>query len=359
MAQKIKITYATLSADNEDLQSAYDSAIDKVKAEWLGAEVPMFINGEKVFTDEKFKSFSPINVDMHLCTAQKGTADHANSAIAAAKAAFPGWRKTPWEERAAIIRAIGEKFSDHSLDLSALMILEVGKNRLEALGEVEETADLLRYYAGSMEKNKGFVNELGKLNPDDPREQNFSVLRPYGVWVVISPFNFPMALAAAPIAAALVTGNTVVFKGSSDTPYNAWKTAEMFMDAGLPPGVPLRILFQTHLIHRFEEAVIQLKADDCVHGPIHISIGQEALAAAAMAALTSGDKISGSHRAHHQFLAKTLNHVLLRDWNPLDNDLPEAGQEVVTRTLGEIMGLRIGYCGGRGGSSTPSSRRPS
>jgi 1-pyrroline-5-carboxylate dehydrogenase len=237
MAQKIKITYATLSADNEELQSAYDQAIENVKAGWLGAEVPMFINGEKVFAAEKFKSFSPINTGMHLCTAQKGTADHANSAIAAAKAAFPGWRKTPWEERVSIIREIGEKFSDNSLDLSALMILEVGKNRLEALGEVEETADLLRYYANSMEQNKGFINELGKLNPDDPKEQNFSVLRPYGVWAVISPFNFPVALAAAPIAAALVTGNTVVFKGSSDTPYNAWKTAEMFIDAGLPPGV--------------------------------------------------------------------------------------------------------------------------
>ena len=96
---------------------------------------------------------------------------------------------------------------------------------------------MLRYYADSMEQNKGFFNELGKLNPDDPAEQNFSVLRPYGVWVVISPFNFPVALAAAPIAAALVTGNTVVFKGSSDAPYDCWKTAELFAEAGLPPGV--------------------------------------------------------------------------------------------------------------------------
>jgi 1-pyrroline-5-carboxylate dehydrogenase len=88
-----------------------------------------------------------------------------------------------------------------------------------------------------MERNKGFINELGKLNPDDPKENNFSVLRPYGVWVVISPFNFPMALSAAPVAAALVTGNTVVFKGASDTPYTGWKTAQIFAEAGLPAGV--------------------------------------------------------------------------------------------------------------------------
>jgi 1-pyrroline-5-carboxylate dehydrogenase len=237
MAKEFKITYATMSADNEELQSAYDEAIDRVKAGWLGTEVPMFINGEKVYAEEKFESFSPINTEVHLCTAQKGTVEQAQAALAAARAAFPGWCETPWQERVAFIRAIAEKISDNSFDLSALMIQEVGKSRLEALGEVEETADLLRYYADSMEKNSGFVNELGKLNPDDPKEKNFSVLRPYGVWAVISPFNFPMALSAAPIAAALVTGNTVVFKGSSDTPYNGWKTAELFAEAGLPVGV--------------------------------------------------------------------------------------------------------------------------
>jgi 1-pyrroline-5-carboxylate dehydrogenase len=237
MAQKFKVTYATLSADNEELQLAYDEAIARVKAEWLGLELPMFINGEKVYVDEKFKDYSPINTELLLGVAQQGTAEQAKTAIAAAKAAFNTWRKTPWPERVAKIRAIAEKISDNSLELSALMILEVGKSRLEALGEVEETADLLRYYADSMEKNRGFVNELGKLNPDDPQEKNFSVLRPYGVWVVISPFNFPMALAGAPIAAALVTGNTVVFKGASDTAYLGWKTAELFAEAGFPPGV--------------------------------------------------------------------------------------------------------------------------
>jgi 1-pyrroline-5-carboxylate dehydrogenase len=118
-----------------------------------------------------------------------------------------------------------------------LLIFEVGKNRLEALGEVEETVDLLLYYADAMEKNNGFVNEMGRLNPADEQERNYSILRPHGVWVVISPFNFPMALSAAPIAAALVTGNTVVFKGSPETPYTSGKVAELFVEAGIPPGV--------------------------------------------------------------------------------------------------------------------------
>jgi 1-pyrroline-5-carboxylate dehydrogenase len=237
VTQKLKITYATMSADNEELQSAFDQAIDRVRATWLSADLPMFIHGQRVQTDEAGTKVSPIDTDLKLCTYALGSPRHARQAIAAARSAGPTWRATPWPERVAIIRQLAERISDNSFDLAALMIFEVGKNRLEALGEVEETADLFRYYADSMEKNRGFVNELGKLRPDDPHERNFSVLRPYGVWAVISPFNFPMALSAAPIAAALVTGNTVVFKGSSETPYTNWKVAELFAEAGLPAGV--------------------------------------------------------------------------------------------------------------------------
>ena len=118
----------------------------------------------------------------------------------------------------------------------------------------------------------------------------------------------------------------------------------------LGKGLSARILFQIYLINAFERSVIALKADDCVHGPIHLSIGQEAVAAAAMAGLADGDRIAGSHRAHHQFLSKALNHVLPKKWDPSAEDLSAAGQEVVRRTLAEIMGLAPGYCGGRGGS---------
>lgn len=237
MAKKFKITYATMSADNEELQSAFDSALAHVEANVVGMEVPMFIDGEKVLAAEKSASHSPIDTSIHLCTAQKGTRDHMKAAIAAAKRAAPGWEATPWQERAAIMHRIADHISDNIFELSAIMVLEVGKSRLEALGEVEETADLLRYYANSMQDNGGFQRTLGKLDPNDPTENNFSVLRPYGVWAVISPFNFPMALSAAPIAAALVTGNTVVFKGASSTLFNGWKTAELFAEAGLPAGV--------------------------------------------------------------------------------------------------------------------------
>ncbi len=234
---KPKITYATLSADNEELQSAFDEAIETVKSTWLGKEFPMWINGQEVYTEEKLEDFSPLDTDLKLGVFQSGNRQHSKDAIAAAKAAFPGWKATPWQERVALIRKAAEILSNRSLELSAVMILEVGKSRLEALGEVEEAADLLRYYADSMEQNNGFIKELGKLNPDDPKEHNYSYLQPYGVWVVIAPFNFPMALSAAPIAAALVTGNTVVYKGALETPYSDSLVSQTFIEAGVPAGV--------------------------------------------------------------------------------------------------------------------------
>jgi len=110
----------------------------------------------------------------------------------------------------------------------------MGKNRVEALGEIEETADLYAYYAGEMRANAGYVREMGRLVPTD---QNTSVLRPYGVWAVISPFNFPLALAAGPAGGALVAGNTVVFKPASVTPLLGYRLADVMREAGIPDGV--------------------------------------------------------------------------------------------------------------------------
>jgi len=118
----------------------------------------------------------------------------------------------------------------------------------------------------------------------------------------------------------------------------------------------LRILSLGLLIRDFEEQLLALKSAGCVWGPVHSSIGQEALAAAAIAALKPGDSISGSHRAHHQFIAKTFLHAVGDAWDPLSREVPPAGAEVVRRTLAEIMGLRTGWCGGRGGSMHLRSR---
>jgi 2-oxoisovalerate dehydrogenase E1 component len=111
-----------------------------------------------------------------------------------------------------------------------------------------------------------------------------------------------------------------------------------------------RMFFDVQVIQNFEEAVLSLKNDDCVWGPVHTSIGQEAIAAGTVAALRPSDKFFGTHRSHHQFLSKALQFSLSGDWNPAMNDLPEEAEDVVRKTLAEIMGLADGFCGGRGGS---------
>ncbi len=111
-----------------------------------------------------------------------------------------------------------------------------------------------------------------------------------------------------------------------------------------------RIVLDMFLIREFEHRLLALQKDGCVWGPVHSSVGQEAVAAAAIAALRKTDKIAGTHRAHHQFLAKAMKYALADDWDPSSDDLPDEGLEVLKRTMAEILGLSSGYCGGRGGS---------
>ena len=115
------------------------------------------------------------------------------------------------------------------------MAYEVGKNRLEALGEVEEAADLIRYYAQTMQDNDGYDHPMDNLG--DMTVHTRTILRPHGVFAVISPFNFPMALAAGPISAALMGGNTAVFKPASASPLSGVNLIQAFADAGVPAGV--------------------------------------------------------------------------------------------------------------------------
>jgi len=128
-----------------------------------------------------------------------------------------------------------------------------------------------------------------------------------------------------------------------------WHSDEGDLSA-LPPLRAARLLFDVFLIAEFEKSLLKLKKDDCVWGPVHSSLGQESVAAATIQALRKSDKITGTHRSHHQFLSKVMHHVLMESWSPLDEPLPQEGKEVVRRSLAEIMGLGAGYCGGRGGS---------
>jgi 1-pyrroline-5-carboxylate dehydrogenase len=228
-----KITYATMSAERmDDLHRELDHAIAAAEKSF-GATHPMFINGRPVTAAEQFDDRGPVDTRVLLGRFQKGTREHVREAIGAARAAFAVWRRVPWEERVHQVRRIGQVLRERRAELAALIGWEGGKNRLESVGEVEEAADFFDYYSEQMEQHDGYVRPMGAPGS---REQSQSVLRPWGVVAVIAPFNFPIALAAGPAAAAILAGNTVVFKPATDTPYTGLKLYEIIAGV-MPPGV--------------------------------------------------------------------------------------------------------------------------
>jgi 1-pyrroline-5-carboxylate dehydrogenase len=231
-----KLTYATMFDPPETMHTRFEAALAKVKSE-LGKDHGLLINGQDRFVEGKFEDRSPINTEWLLGTFQKGGAPDAKDALAAARAAAPKWMGMKWQDRVKLLRKAAALIEKRVYDIGAVMALEVGKNRMEALGDAQETADLISYYCDQVEVNGGYVKPMGVDPLKGYTSRNLSVLKPHGVWVVISPFNFPFALAGGPSGAALVAGNTVVFKPASDTPYTGRLLAEVFRDAGLPDGV--------------------------------------------------------------------------------------------------------------------------
>ncbi len=231
-----KLTYATMFNPPEELHQKFEAALAQVRAN-LGKEHAMIIDGQDVYAEEKFEDRNPANTDQVLGIFQKGNAEHASRALAAARKAFPMWSRMKWQDRVALVRKAADLIDRRIYEMGVVVAMEVGKNRMEALGDVAETADLFRYACDRMEASNGFITEMGRDPLVGFESTNLSVLRPYGVWVVISPFNFPCALTGGPTAAALVTGNTVVIKPATDTPWTSRLIAECLRDAGIPDGV--------------------------------------------------------------------------------------------------------------------------
>jgi 1-pyrroline-5-carboxylate dehydrogenase len=228
-----KITYTATPEQIERMHQAFDDALKDVQGD-LGKTYPMNINGQERTATSTFEVHAPANHDLLIGTFQTGTKQDVNDAVEAAKAAYPAWSSRPYTERVQIMRRAAELIRERKFRLSSLLILECGKNRAEALGEVEEGADLIDEYARQMEANNGFERKMGTI---DPAEQNRSVLRPFGVWAVLAPFNFPFALSNGMSSGALVSGNTVVFKPASATPLAGYEMVRCYLDAGVPDGV--------------------------------------------------------------------------------------------------------------------------
>ena len=226
----VKITYATMSADNEELNRAYETALLEVK-DRLDRDHGVIVNGEERTDRPQHVETSPVDSEIVVGRYAQATNTDIDDAIAVAKAYQPEWEAAGWETRRDLMLEAADIMEEQQFDLAALMTYEIGKNRLEALGDAAETVEFLRYYARQMTEHEGFVKPLSSLGE---HERNTSVARPYGVWGVISPFNFPLALSGGPSIGALLTGNTVVLKPSNTGALMALEFYRVMREAGLP-----------------------------------------------------------------------------------------------------------------------------
>lgn len=231
---RIKITYATLRADNEELHRAFETGVAAARAR-LGQSHRNVINGQERDGEGETELRSPIDSDILVGRFANATRADVQEAIAAARAAQPAWSALGWEKRIEIMNRAADLISERLMEYGAVMSIEVGKNRIESLGEVEESADLIRYYAQTAVHNDFYERPMDNLG--DSATHTRSVLRPHGVFAVIAPFNFPMALSAGPTAGAMLAGNTCVFKPARAGAMSAVLLMEAYRDAGVPDGV--------------------------------------------------------------------------------------------------------------------------
>ena len=206
-------------------------ALDKVRAEF-GKEYPNIINGEKVITTDKTRSLNPANLDELIGVFQKSGKDDAEKAMQAALTAFESWKKVPMEKRAEFLFKAANVMRERRLEINAWMISEVGKNYLEADADTCEAIDFLDFYGRE-------ALRYGGKQPIVPiaGENNEMIYTPLGVGVIIPPWNFPFAILAGMSAAAIVCGNPVIVKPSSDSPMMGWIFIEIMREVGLPDGV--------------------------------------------------------------------------------------------------------------------------
>jgi 1-pyrroline-5-carboxylate dehydrogenase len=220
-----------LDFSKEDNRKKMLEALEKVHSEF-GKEYDLIINGERVKTKDKFKSYNPSEKEEVVGIFQKATEKEGEKAIQAALKRFETWRFMPATERAAVLLKAANIMRQKRLEIDALMVYEVGKNWLEADADTAEAIDFLDFYARE-------AIRYAKPQPLTPYPGEFNEQEyiPLGVGVVIPPWNFPCAIMAGMTSAALVSGNTVVLKPSSDSPAIAYKFIEILEQAGMPPGV--------------------------------------------------------------------------------------------------------------------------
>jgi 1-pyrroline-5-carboxylate dehydrogenase len=211
--------------------AAMRAAIEKVRGQ-LGREYDLIIDGRPGRTSEKIRSFNPARPSEVIGVHQKAGREHVQPAMEAALAAFESWKKVPVQQRADLLIRTADILRKRKPEFNAWMVLEVGKNWDEAEADTCEAIDFCEFYAR-------LALRMDQAEPavQLPGERDTLRYIPLGVGAVISPWNFPLAIMCGMTTAAVVSGNTVVLKPSSDSPTISAKFFEALEEAGLPPGV--------------------------------------------------------------------------------------------------------------------------
>jgi 1-pyrroline-5-carboxylate dehydrogenase len=222
---------AVANNSTEKFHEYFDNVIDKVR-KVLGKKYPIIINGKEIYYDDCFSVRCPSDTEIVVAEFPKTSVDDTQNAISSAKNSFEKWSNVTFQKRVEIFRNCADVFSKEKFFLAALMTLENGKNRLESMGDVDEAIDFMRFYALQLENNRGFCKQTAHPNP---HEKTQIIMKPYGVWGIIAPFNFPSAIAIGMTTAALITGNTAILKPASDAPLSSFQFAKIIYSV-IPDG---------------------------------------------------------------------------------------------------------------------------
>lgn len=212
-------------------KKAFEQALEEVTLRFKN-EYPLRIGEEKIYTDDKLKSYNPSNPDEVLGTFQKANAELAIKAIEVANQKFYEWKETPAKKRAEYLLKAAKIMRKRKHLFSAMMVMEEGKNWVEADADTAEAIDFLEFYAREILRYSA-EQPIVKI----PGEKNYLEYIPLGVGVVIPPWNFPLAILVGMSTASIVCGNTIILKPSSDSPAIAQLFVELMEEIKLPAGV--------------------------------------------------------------------------------------------------------------------------
>ncbi len=226
-----RLTYTT--GTPEQMSAEFEAALERLRT-GPGEPLAHRIAGEDVAQGPVLERRNPARLDEVASRLHEADEALVSRAVEVAREAQPAWERRGFAERIAILRAGADEIERRKVDLAAIVSLEVGKPRHESLAEVQESADIINEYCRLAEEANGYTQQLGSLTED---ETNTSVLRPFGVFGVISPFNFPSALLVNMASAALLAGNTVVAKPSDKATWSGVATLAALFHAGLPGDV--------------------------------------------------------------------------------------------------------------------------